>query len=284
MTALTVAGPRESPDNDQVPAPLSGGPPVESWLDVPSWRIGAEPIRHYQRRLERQTPYVFRLAKAGERNSLRCPARWTSEYRRLEAVKGAYRLLGFRAKPSDEELDWALAQAGILRSRSPRRSEPGDNDWYRCRKMYFQRYSGENDLQQHSLRTRAIVLATPGTPDRPDKFRSQWERRLASALDRLGIRWDYESDWFYYRDWRGQQRRYIPDFQLVDFTNTFVEVKGPSGPDEADRIKMQRVLITYPKLTLVLWDASLVEYIEDLQEKSAVIGLLQTTDLRRAAA
>lgn len=118
--------------------------------------------------------------------------------------------------------------------------------------------------------------AAAGLPDGAF-FRSPWERRLAAALDRIGIKWAYEPDYFNYHDGGHIVRRYTPDFRLDDFRNTYVEVKGPKGSDAGDDWKMRRVLTVYPKLVLLLWDAALVEYIEDVPDASYIVGLLERT-------
>ena len=232
-------------------------------------------LRAYQRRLERATGYTFRL-KIKDRNRASCPAKWTFTYRREQFVDAAYIVLEHMAEPSDADFAWAFAQVGVETI-----DHKDEYEWNLCRKRYREKY-GEDVARNVGLTTSPIVLAAAGKPD-TDRFRSQWERRLAAALDRLGIRWDYESDWFYYRDWTGRQRRYIPDFRLVDFANTFVEVKGPSGADAGDQAKMATVQRTYPKLTLLLWDAETIQYIEDLQERADLIGLLRTTRFQEAA-
>lgn len=124
-------------------------------------------------------------------------------------------------------------------------------------------------------------VAAAGTPGflGIDYFRSDWEARLSKALTRLGINWTYEPEWFGWRDNRGTQHRYTPDFRLDDLALTFIEVKGINGPDEQDSWKMARVLANYPNMTLLLWDASVVEFIEDMAQPSQVLGLLRTTKL-----
>lgn len=122
--------------------------------------------------------------------------------------------------------------------------------------------------------------AAAGSPETGGvRFKSPWERRLAAALDRVGVKWAYEPDYFTYSDGASTWRRYWPDFRLDDFTNVYVEVKGPSGADAGDSWKMQRVLANYPQITLLLWDATTIEYIEDVADSSYVIGLLRTTKL-----
>lgn len=129
------------------------------------------------------------------------------------------------------------------------------------------------------LRQQPEYTAAAGEPFTGIKFRSPWERRLAAALDRVGVKWSYEPDWFTYPDGTGRWRRYTPDFRLDDLHNTYVEVKGPSGADAGDSWKMQRVIRNYPALTLLLWDAGTIEYIEDLADATQVLGLLTTTRL-----
>lgn len=122
--------------------------------------------------------------------------------------------------------------------------------------------------------------ATPGRPDMGEpQYRSQWEKRAAKALDRIGLRYSYECERFVYQGALGRYHRYTPDFRLDDFTNVFVEIKGWEGPDSVDELKMQRVIRRYPKLTLLLWDADIVEYVEDVPDASYIVPLLTTTRL-----
>ena len=115
-----------------------------------------------------------------------------------------------------------------------------------------------------------------------DRYRSPWERRLAAAFDRLGIAYRYESASFDYQDAKGRDHRYTPDFTLTDLHMTFVEVKGPAGASSPDRVKMWHVLRRH-SITLLLWDASAIEMIEDMQHASEVMGLLSRTRLVAAA-
>ena len=130
-------------------------------------------------------------------------------------------------------------------------------------------------------RSQVAVRAMPGKPGYLgiDYFRSTWEERLAKSLDRLAIKWTYEPEWFGWYDRHGRQHRYTPDFCLDDLSNVYVEVKGHDGADQQDSWKMSRVLKNYPDLTLLLWDAGTIEYIEDLTDPSMVLALLRTTKL-----
>jgi hypothetical protein len=138
----------------------------------------------------------------------------------------------------------------------------------------YRRDYGDRDRRPY--RTGWIDNA-PAQPER--KMRSVWERRLGAALNRLGVRWSYEPDYFTYSDGTTRVRRYTPDFRLDDFANTYVEVKGPSGVNPADDWKMRRVLKRYPGMTLLLWDAMAVEYVEDAPNAAALVSLLTTTKL-----
>lgn len=126
------------------------------------------------------------------------------------------------------------------------------------------------------MRRAPIELASAGTP-RSDPFRSEYERRAAAALTRLGIRWAYEPDTLTWRDARNTLHVYTPDFALLDLHDTYVEIKGPAGADAVDTLKMQRVLAWHPSVTLLLWDAAIVDYLEDVTDASALLGLLRTT-------
>lgn len=111
-----------------------------------------------------------------------------------------------------------------------------------------------------------------------DRFKSSWERRLAAALTRLKVRWTYEPDRLPYIDHRGHGHSYTPDFRLDDLHRTYVEVKGIHGADNADNLKMWHVL-RQNAVTLLLWDAAIIEMVEDMQRAEEVEGLLSSTRL-----
>lgn len=134
------------------------------------------------------------------------------------------------------------------------------------------------DLGLHQSRPSRAPAGTPGFLG-SDYFRSQWEQRTARALDRLGIPWTYEAEAFAYQDTSGRYHRYTPDFRIDNLTNTFIEVKGWTGADAFDDLKMRRVLKRYPKLTLMVWDADTIEYVEDCTDPIVVVTLLRTTQL-----
>jgi len=76
-------------------------------------------------------------------------------------------------------------------------------------------------------------------------LRSSYELRFAVALDRLGVRWQYESTRFN----MGDRRRYTPDFYLTDY-DTHIEVKGYLTAREHQRLAAFQCL--YPEVRLVL--------------------------------
>lgn len=125
---------------------------------------------------------------------------------------------------------------------------------------------------------RQSSFRSPPAIIRDDRYRSDYERRLAAALTRLGIRFLYESATFDYRDARGGWHNYTPDFTLVDLHATFVEVKGIRGAASDARVKMWHVLRKH-SITLLLWDAPIIEMVEDMQSASEVVGLLDSTRL-----
>lgn len=133
--------------------------------------------------------------------------------------------------------------------------------------------SKELGLRQPTRRFAPLTQKAPA-----DRFKSSWERRLSVALTRLRVRWSYEADRFSYVDNRGNQHTYTPDFRLTDLHQTFVEVKGIRGADNADNVKMWLVL-RQNAITLLLWDASTIEMIEDMRSASEVEGLLHATRL-----
>lgn len=120
--------------------------------------------------------------------------------------------------------------------------------------------------------------ATPAAPTKGTPYRSTYEMRLAAAFDRLGVRYTYETAVFDYQDHTGRWHTYRPDFVLRDLHMTFVEVKGPSGADIDARIKMRQVLRRHA-MTLLLWDARVIDMVEDMQHASELMGLLRTTKL-----
>lgn len=137
------------------------------------------------------------------------------------------------------------------------------------------------DRWEHPALDERLGLARPGgwvsPPGAPRRFRSEWERRLAEALNRLEVPWEYEPDGFDYHDASGGAHTYTPDFRLVPFSRTYVEVKGPAGASAPDKIKMSRVMAEHPRLTLLLWGPPVIEYLEDIADPGAVVGLLSRT-------
>lgn len=210
-----------------------------------------------------------------DRDGPTCWSRRSWEHGRQLILSRVYAYLGGNNDPAADTLDVAISTIA-----------PADTQAHHERlvKEYRQRY-GEDDetLRNMSRVRRPHLIAAAGRPEiYGPAFRSQWERRLSLALTRLGIRWDYEPDQFHYRDWNNRGRRYTPDFRLIDFKDTYVEVKGPAGADAADQDKMAKVVRAYPNMTLLLWDADRVEYIEDVDDPMVVVGLLRTTRLNAA--
>ncbi len=113
---------------------------------------------------------------------------------------------------------------------------------------------------------------------RDDPYRSDYERRLAAAFARLGVRFRYESATFPYQDARGGWHNYTPDFTLSDLHLTFVEVKGIRGATSDARVKMWHVLRQHA-ITLLLWDALVIDMVEDMRHPTEVMGLLSSTRL-----
>ena len=200
-----------------------------------------------------------------------CPG--TIDYAMDRLVEELWVLLGHNPRPAESELEHALTHLGFYVEARLRRSQ--------LRRRYRRRYGEMADAPR--LSTHPIELAAAGKPDGPRRFRSVYERRTAEALTRLGVRWEFEPEHLAYRDWKGRHRWYIPDFALVDFHRTFVEVKGPSGANAGDEAKMRAVLAAHPYLTLLLWDAALVDYVEDIDDPAFLIGLLRTTRFGVAA-
>ncbi len=71
-------------------------------------------------------------------------------------------------------------------------------------------------------------------------FRSKWEAKFAEYLDMKDIEWEYESLHFAYKNSKGKESRYIPDFYLPVF-NLFVEIKAPYYQNEDTPLKLEAV-------------------------------------------
>jgi hypothetical protein len=136
-----------------------------------------------------------------------------------------------------------------------------------------------HQMPRHNLGVQRSVpvMATPAVLH-ADKYRSSYERRLAAAFDRLGIRYQYETAHLDYRDSTGRWHVYTPDFTLPDLPMTFVEVKGLNGAGTSDSMKMRWVLQRHP-IRLLLWDARIIDMVEDMQSANEVMGLLRSTRL-----
>lgn len=139
-------------------------------------------------------------------------------------------------------------------------------------------------MENASIRLDAPVMQTH-LPERAtpaiishDRYRSDYERRVAAALTRLGIRFGYETVRLAYIDARGRHHVYTPDFTLLDLHQTHVEVKGRQGAGASDRVKMWFAL-RQNACTLLLWDNSIIEMVEDMQTAAEVVALLTTTRL-----
>jgi hypothetical protein len=75
-------------------------------------------------------------------------------------------------------------------------------------------------------------------------FRSSWEVRAATAMDALGIQWEYES-----RRFDLVSQTYAPDFYLPE-QGAYWEIKGYYGPKSQRTIQLFRE--QYPEVPLVL--------------------------------
>ncbi|MBL5777009.1 hypothetical protein HV436_01495 [Bacillus sporothermodurans] len=65
-------------------------------------------------------------------------------------------------------------------------------------------------------------------------FRSTWEVELAETLHKLGIRFEYEPERFYFR---AENESYLPDFYLPEY-NVWIEVKGWMDKRSLKRVKL----------------------------------------------
>jgi hypothetical protein len=107
-------------------------------------------------------------------------------------------------------------------------------------------------------------------------YRSAYERRVAAALDGLGIAHRYESHTFDYFDAKGRKHWYTPDFHLPDLHMTFVEVKGLRGAGPLAKMKHALVLRRHA-INLLLWDANIIDMLEGMTSPHQVVGLLGST-------
>ena len=72
-------------------------------------------------------------------------------------------------------------------------------------------------------------------------MRSGLEKQVATLLDKLKVKWEYESNWYPYVI----EHKYIPDFKVGD---VYLECKGDFKP--ADRRKMLAVKRENPYLDI----------------------------------
>lgn len=81
-------------------------------------------------------------------------------------------------------------------------------------------------------------------------MRSSWEAAVATLLDKMHVRWEYEPEAFPIT-YEGKQGTYRPDFYLPD-KEMYLEVKG-YWRDNA-RAKLEAFTAQYPKKRLLLLD------------------------------
>lgn len=101
-----------------------------------------------------------------------------------------------------------------------------------------------------------------GRPPRQNKwswyngthFRSTWEVRFAKALDRRGIKWEYEG-----RAFDLGHRTYTPDFYTPE-DGVYWEVKGWLNDDSKDKINAFRR--QFPELSLVVVTGPVLQLME----------------------
>ena len=141
------------------------------------------------------------------------------------------------------------------------------------RRLYRQRTTAGAPV----MARQPAYTATAGPLSATLAYRSTWERRLAGALQRLGIAFGYETARLDYQDNLGRWHTYTPDFTLR--SDIHVEVKGVAGASVEAALKMQRVLARHP-VTLLLWDAPIIEMVEAMTDRREVLGLLSSTRFR----
>lgn len=76
-------------------------------------------------------------------------------------------------------------------------------------------------------------------------FRSRLEAKWSLFLDAMDLRWDYEPEWFLLKG-----EGYCPDFALLDYPNTWLEVKA-LGP-EIDERRFRAFAAAGARLLLVI--------------------------------
>lgn len=72
---------------------------------------------------------------------------------------------------------------------------------------------------------------------RATKVNGSWEQIVATFLDENNIRWTNVIEEKLLYTWDGQERRYYPDFYLIDF-NMYIEVKGYERPRDLEKWKI----------------------------------------------
>ena len=75
-------------------------------------------------------------------------------------------------------------------------------------------------------------------------FASMFERDFAQQLDKIGMKWEYETDTFY---WFPNPKIYKPDFKIIrdDGSYYYIETKGFFDPDS--RVKMAAIKKQFPE-------------------------------------
>lgn len=96
-------------------------------------------------------------------------------------------------------------------------------------------------------------------------FKSNLEAKTAEALDRLGIRWEYESRCF--RDHRYSGGQYTPDFYLPD-VYTYIEAVGKL--DQRHRSNAMLFCDTQGIPTEGIWDVRILS--EDVPDFVFIVG------------
>lgn len=98
-------------------------------------------------------------------------------------------------------------------------------------------------------------------------LRSSYERRVVKVLERLGLRWEYESKPFNLGD-----RTYRPDFYLPDL-DIWWEVKG--WLDESNKRKMETFFSLYPDTFLRMIWLKDIEKLETFTNNTDVYDLIE---------
>ena len=108
--------------------------------------------------------------------------------------------------------------------------------------MYHQKMSKKTKTSDHIAWAQKAFDKLKAKHEKPIKFRSKLEERIADLLEGLGVSYEYESTKIPYTI----QHHYSPDFVLPNYT--YLEAKGYWSPE--DRRKILAVKKDNPDINL----------------------------------